>query len=233
MFKQLACKTTGRFAPTWSTKWPTWVCSTQWMPNWPRTDSTFQTTRWVYRPDMCKHLLEFISTEETTQSCCGSKCHYSYIYTGKAFHTISKNTSNVLSVSSNKAFTQNKWQHVAFTFSNATLKSYIYLDGVLTATGTATGGPTNIVRNSNYIGKENPYWNPNANAIFDELKIFSVALTQSQILKEMQNEFYLSSLSQSSIQLSLVSAFVKSKGGLFILRFQNSILNKVFIWLVK
>jgi hypothetical protein len=120
-------------------------------------------------------------------------------------------TSNSIALVSNTPIQLHQWQHLAFTFSSLTLKANIYVNGLIVATGKATSSPNNILRTSNFIGKSN-WGNPNADAIFDELKIFSVALTQSQIKKEMSNEFYLSSLVQESIQLSQVSTYTRSNG---------------------
>ncbi len=105
----------------------------------------------------------------------------------------------------------NQWQHVSFTFSNSTLKSFFYLNGTLKNSITATAAPNNVLRTKNYIGKSN-WGGPNVDAIYDEIKIFSVALTQPQIQKEIQNEFYLSNLAQESLLLSLVSTFTKTTG---------------------
>jgi hypothetical protein len=70
----------------------------------------------------------------------------------------------------------------------------------LIASGTASGAPNNVIRSSNLIGGENWAGYPNASAVFDELKIFSVALNQSQIRFEMTNEWFSSpSISTSSL----------------------------------
>ncbi len=95
----------------------------------------------------------------------------------------------MLALQSSQALSLNKWQHVTFTFISSNKQANIYVNGVLTATGTATYLPNNVVRSSNFIGKTNIVVNKNADAIYDEIKIFSVALTQSQIQFEMTNEW--------------------------------------------
>ncbi len=97
---------------------------------------------------------------------------------------------NQLKITSSITLQLNKWQHLSFTFSSSTLSGSIYVDGVLAASGTATTTPNNVVRTNNYIGKSNYEGNGYADAIYDEVKIFSVALTQSQIKTEMTNEYY-------------------------------------------
>ncbi len=116
-------------------------------------------------------------------------CSLTNSNSGQPYHYISLSSSNYFELTSTQSLQLNKWQNVAFTFTNLIKKTRIYIDGVLVANGTSTFQPNNIQRTSNYIGKSN-YGDPNADATFDELKIFSVALTQSQILFEMRNEFY-------------------------------------------
>jgi len=78
----------------------------------------------------------------------------------------------------------NQWSHIAATL-NGTIAT-IYINGV--AAGTATfPAPVNIVRNNCYIGKSN-WGDPNADAIFDELRIWNTALTQAQIQASMNTE---------------------------------------------
>ncbi len=77
----------------------------------------------------------------------------------------------------NQTIPLNQWSHIAATLSGNT--ATIYINGV--AAGTATvPTPVNIVRNYCYIGKSN-WQDPNANAIFDELRIWNVAKTQAEI----------------------------------------------------
>ena len=84
----------------------------------------------------------------------------------------------------------NQWQHVCFVYSvqAAANVAYMYVNGVLWATANVSDF-NNVVRTTNFIGKSN-WGDPNVNAIFDEIKIFSVALTQSQVQFEMTNDYY-------------------------------------------
>lgn len=80
----------------------------------------------------------------------------------------------------------NQWSHVAATFSGGT--GTIYINGIARGSGTFPT-PANVVRNLNYIGRSN--WgtgDPDANAIFDELRIWNIAKTPAQILAEMNTQ---------------------------------------------
>jgi hypothetical protein len=79
----------------------------------------------------------------------------------------------------------NTWSHVAATLNgnNAT----IYINGV--AAGTSTFPiPANVTRNNCYIGKSNWGGDPNLNGKLDELRIWSVAKTASEIQATMYSE---------------------------------------------
>jgi len=74
----------------------------------------------------------------------------------------------------------NEWYFVAFVLSGTT--GYIYVNGNQVTTGTLYV-PINIIRRNNNIGKSN--WNePNADAIYDELKIYQGALSSADIMNE-------------------------------------------------
>ena len=118
---------------------------------------------------------------------------------GKPYNCLVKGNTWPLQLYSVQALQLNQWNHVAFIFSSSTKNASIYLNGSSIANKTSSEIPNNVVRSSNYIGKSN-WAEANANAIFDELKIFSIALTQSQIRFEMTNEWFSSpSISTSSL----------------------------------
>jgi hypothetical protein len=74
----------------------------------------------------------------------------------------------------------NEWYFVAFVLNGTT--GYIYVNSDQVTTGTLYV-PINIIRKNNYIGKSN--WNePNADAIYDELKIYQEAFSSADILNE-------------------------------------------------
>jgi hypothetical protein len=112
---------------------------------------------------------------------------------GQTVQTFYRGTSSSASLTSTSTSTLqlNQWQHVAFTFVSSTLTAYNYVNGVLTGTALASALPNNLVRSRNWIGCSNLYsvLDPYANAIYDEMKVFTVALSQSQILSEMNNSY--------------------------------------------
>ena len=80
----------------------------------------------------------------------------------------------------------NQWTHIAATLSGTT--ATIYINGVASGT-TSFPVPANVIRNNNYIGRSNWGWgDPAPDASFDELRIWSVAKTGSEIQASMNNE---------------------------------------------
>jgi hypothetical protein len=77
----------------------------------------------------------------------------------------------------------NEWYFISFVLSGTT--GFIYVNGSQIVTGTLYV-PNNITRTSNYIGKSNWPSDLNADAIYDELKIYQVALSPDDIMNEYQ-----------------------------------------------
>jgi hypothetical protein len=79
----------------------------------------------------------------------------------------------------------NEWYFISFVLSGTT--GYIYVNGNQVGTGTLNV-PNNITRTTNYIGKI--IWaingNPNADAVYDEFKIYEGALSSGDIMNEYQ-----------------------------------------------
>jgi hypothetical protein len=78
----------------------------------------------------------------------------------------------------------NQWYFISFVLSDTT--GYIYVNGNQKANNTLLV-PINITRTSNYIGKSNWADQANADAIYDEIKIFKGALSSNDILNEYKN----------------------------------------------
>ncbi len=72
----------------------------------------------------------------------------------------------------------NQWYFVSFVLSGTT--GYIYFDGNQIANGTLFV-PNNLNRKYNYFGKSNWAENSNADAIYDEIKIYKGALSKDEI----------------------------------------------------
>ncbi len=114
---------------------------------------------------------------------------------GQLGQTMYKNGSNEFSFQSNHSLVLNVWQHVSLVFTNSTpATGYMYVNGIVWASASfsSIASFNSTVRTQNFIGKSN-WADSNVNAIFDEIKIFSVALNQSQVRFEMQNDYYVTS----------------------------------------
>jgi hypothetical protein len=93
------------------------------------------------------------------------------------------NGSSGLSIQTSSIINLNKWYFISFVLSGTT--GFIYVNGDQVATKELLV-PNNITRTTNYIGKSNWASNPNANAIYDEFKIYQGALSSSDIMNEYQ-----------------------------------------------
>lgn len=72
------------------------------------------------------------------------------------------------------------WDHYAFTLNGS--KGKIYINGVLVA-NSVVSLPKCLKRTSNFLGRSNfgNDGNPNANAIFDDIRIYNRELSSSEI----------------------------------------------------
>jgi len=77
-----------------------------------------------------------------------------------------------------------EWNFISFVLSNLT--GYIYVNGDQVANG-ILNVPNNITRTKNYIGKSYSPLGSNADAIYDELKIYQDALSSIDIKNEYSN----------------------------------------------
>ncbi len=87
----------------------------------------------------------------------------------------------------NQAIIKNQWTHIAATLSGTT--ATIYINGVASGTSTFSTPPANVTRNNCYIGKSN--WGGGdaySNAVFDELRIWNTAKTQTEIQTSMYRQ---------------------------------------------
>ena len=82
----------------------------------------------------------------------------------------------------------NQWTHIAATLNGTT--ATIYINGSAAGTGNFPI-PADVVRTKNYIGRSN--WgtgDPDASAVFDDLRIWNVARSASEIQSKMYTELY-------------------------------------------
>jgi hypothetical protein len=81
----------------------------------------------------------------------------------------------------------NVWTHLAFTISTSIVS--VYINGTCIANYTNIVLPLNITHRINYIGKSN--WNHDsiATADFDDIKIFSKALSAADVYKHYSSTY--------------------------------------------
>jgi hypothetical protein len=88
-------------------------------------------------------------------------------------------------LASSSALGSGVWTHLASVFNGS--NAYIYLNGTLTMSESGiTVHPDNIVRQDCFIGRSS--WYPgdqDANAYFDDIKIYNRALSSQEIVQDM------------------------------------------------
>jgi len=123
-----------------------------------------------------------------------STCYLSaYVYRGSSKQYFETSLSSIV-------INLNKWYFVAFVLNNTT--GFIYVNGNQIANGTLFV-PNNIVRTKNYIAGTSWYLTDyNADAIYDEIKIYQGALSSSEIMFEFINSIkYIISLLKKGTKL--------------------------------
>ena len=103
--------------------------------------------------------------------------------TGVPIMGVYTNNNGTPQVTANTTLPLNQWVHLACTLSNTT--GTIYVNGTNAGSG-ILNLPPNVIRTNNYIGRSNYAGDSNANALFDEIRIWNVARTPSQILANMR-----------------------------------------------
>jgi hypothetical protein len=95
---------------------------------------------------------------------------------------VTSKVSSALAIQTSSTINLNEWYFISFVLSGTT--GFIYLNGNQVGTNTLYV-PNNIIRTNNYIGKSN-WVNANADAVYDEFKIYQVALVPNDIMNEYQ-----------------------------------------------
>jgi hypothetical protein len=149
--------------------------------------STLSLEAWVY--PRSTNYDRIISSYSNNTSTSGEVILDTYNATnnGRGLRFVVEGSGNVLStVSTANVLTLNTWNHVAGTFDNGTLK--IYVNGVLV--GTATAGFTSIPTCTNVIclGEDPTILTAEYfNGKMDDVRIWTTARTEAQILANMNN----------------------------------------------
>ena len=104
-----------------------------------------------------------------------------YIYIGA-----NPNIVGVTMIAGSNDFVLNKWEHLAVTLQGTYLK--MYLNGVVIVSEPAANIPTVMLRNYAYLGKSSSPLNnsPNPIGYYDEMRFYSRALNQTEILAVMR-----------------------------------------------
>ncbi len=97
----------------------------------------------------------------------------------------SASVPNGQQITAPSAIPTNQWVHLAATLENGT--ATLYINGVAVVSGPVAAPNALITRTNNYIGRSNWSVNSYANAIFDEVRIWSVARSQADIQADMMH----------------------------------------------
>jgi hypothetical protein len=97
------------------------------------------------------------------------------------FYDVNSGYSNILNVEAKKSIQLNTWTHVAVTYDGE--YGFLYVNGTqVGSTQLLNSGPLKVIRNNCFIGKSSLANETSlANAYFDEIRIYKVALSQSEI----------------------------------------------------
>jgi len=110
------------------------------------------------------------------------------------------NRSLGISIQTSSIINLNEWYFISFVLNGTT--GYIYVNGNQIANGTLNV-PNNVTRTNNFIGKSNWATDLNTDAIYDEFKIYKVALSSGDIINE-----YKTSLNNGKyLRLKLIKIF--------------------------
>ena len=78
------------------------------------------------------------------------------------------------------------WEHLACTFDSP--NAYTYINGSIVISGMSNFNVTTEIRDSNFLGRSwNNQYDQDTDADIDDLKIFNRALSQQEILDEMNS----------------------------------------------
>jgi hypothetical protein len=84
---------------------------------------------------------------------------------------------------SSSILTLGAWTHLASVFDGS--RVLIYLNGTLVLNQLVNVFPRNIVRQKCFVGKSNSFTDQDANAYFDEIKIYNRNLSNQEIAQDL------------------------------------------------
>jgi len=134
----------------------------------------FTITAWIYLKSctLLARIIDFGNGASDNNVIFGMNDNTSTLI-GEIFHNNNKNK-----LESDFKLDLNQWYFVSFVLIDTTV--YIYVNGEKISNG-KSHIPINILRKSNFIGKDNLNRSENVNAIFDEIKIYKGALSKEEI----------------------------------------------------
>ena len=116
----------------------------------------------------------------------------SYDFYGNPFFAFRTVSTVSLHTKASIVYNSNEWHHLSIVFQSPT--NLFYLDGVqvsFVVLDPYVSDPINAIRDKNFIGRSNfQSTDQDANADFDELKIFNRALSQQEIQYEINNNIF-------------------------------------------
>ena len=98
--------------------------------------------------------------------------------TSASYFEIFSGYSILTTLYSNTDIVLNEWIHLAVTFDG--IQTNFYYNGIFSGSSLQSQ-PSNLVRNTNYIGKSNFGFDDLADAVYDELRIYNRVLDENEI----------------------------------------------------
>ena len=135
----------------------------------------FTVTAWIYLKSfkMWQRILDFGNGEYN------ENVLLAMIRTTSKIHASVYEFSSCKGLDISEIIELNKWYFISLVLNGK--KGYIYVDGNLFASGPLLR-PNDVLRKNNYIGKSNWPSDSNADAIYDEIKIYKGALSPNSII---------------------------------------------------
>jgi len=104
-----------------------------------------------------------------------------YMIMASTYENTTSSGENASTISASISFQLNEWYHLAYVLVQST--GFIYIDGIQVANG-SQDTPMEVMRTKNFIGKSSWQGDPNANAIFQDIRIYQGAMSAADILND-------------------------------------------------
>jgi hypothetical protein len=146
------------------------------------TGGDFTMTAWInlIQPNLYSRILEFSNGNGFDQVSFGLATTYLYF---QPFMMIDNNY-NLTQFGCLQHLNLNEWNHIAFLFSRKQMQLSVYINGSFQRSIQTLIAPTDVIRSKNYIGR-GAAGDADANAIFDDLKIYNRKLSSTELQDDM------------------------------------------------